>query len=377
MCADNSGDCSLRAAVIDTNALFGHDAIRVPEGTYVFRSSSRSRGEDLARAGDLDITDDLTLEGAGAGTTIIDAAGVDRVVHIHGPVTVNIVGLTLQNGIDTGRGFSGGGMVNDGGAVTLTDSIVCNNASPEGGSGGIRNSNGSLTLTRTSVIGNGAGGNVGGIGSVGVSGTLTLIDSTVSENTAGDIGGGIFINGGVASLIRSSVTGNSAARFGGGLILMSGTLSVINSTVSGNIGGGLHNSSGGEMLIVSSTIADNMDRGVTNSGGSLQIVNTLIANNPGGDCSGGGFVSSGYNLDSDGSCNLTESTDLPNVDPLLGDLQDNDGSTHTHALLPGSPAIDAGTCDDLEGTGVTTDQRRSARPKGETCDIGAFEFDPQ
>jgi len=91
----------------------------------------------------------------------------------------------------------------------------------------------------------------------------------------------------------------------------------------------------------------------------------------------------GGNLDSDGSCNLTDPTDLPNSDPLLGPLQDNGGPTPTHALLPGSPAIDAiphadCTYDD-DGNPATpevplaTDQRGVARPQWIGCDIGAFE----
>jgi hypothetical protein len=92
----------------------------------------------------------------------------------------------------------------------------------------------------------------------------------------------------------------------------------------------------------------------------------------------------GHNLDSDGTCNLTDSTDLPNTDPMLGALQDNGGPTPTHALLLGSPAINAiplGNCtyDDDGNSGtpevpLADDQRGVTRPQGDTCDIGAYEI---
>jgi hypothetical protein len=91
----------------------------------------------------------------------------------------------------------------------------------------------------------------------------------------------------------------------------------------------------------------------------------------------------GHNLDSDGTCNLTELTDLPNTDPMLGPLQDNGGPTWTHALLPGSPAINAipvadCTYDDDGDPGtpevpVAEDQRGVQRPQNTDCDIGAYE----
>jgi hypothetical protein len=115
--------------------------------------------------------------------------------------------------------------------------------------------------------------------------------------------------------------------------------------------------------------------------GTLTFTSSIVAKNPDGeDCSlpSGRVISKGYNLDSDGSCQLTAATDHPGVDPLLGPLQDNGGPTLTHALLPGSPAIDAipwGT----NGCGTTHigDQRWQARPEalGSSCDIGAYEVE--
>ena len=122
--------------------------------------------------------------------------------------------------------------------------------------------------------------------------------------------------------------------------------------------------------MTNSTISNNK-RGIRYLSGSSQIlINTIIANNPGGDCSGG-VTSLGYNLDSDGTCGLNATGDKSNVDPKLGPLEDNGGPTPTHALRPGSPAINHIPAEDCE---VTTDQRGVPRPQGPRCDIGAFEF---
>jgi len=105
----------------------------------------------------------------------------------------------------------------------------------------------------------------------------------------------------------------------------------------------------------------------------------------GADCIARSTWSAGHNIDSDGTCGLTDPTDLPNTDPMLGVLQDNGGPTLTYALLPGSPAIHAvplAACiydDDDPGTPevpLTGDQRGVARPQGGACDTGAYEVTP-
>jgi hypothetical protein len=181
-------------------------------------------------------------------------------------------------------------------------------------------------------------------------------------------GGGLY-NQGTLTLTNSTVHGNATGHEGtGGGLVNEGTLTLINSTISGNAavggyGGGLV--SGG----VDTTLAT--------------LTNSIIANNVAtlytGDCFAYGGItitSHGYNLDSDGSCHLTAATDRSGVDPLLGPLQKNGGPTRTHALLAGSPTIDAipwGT----NGCGTTrySDQRWQARPQpaGGACDIGASE----
>jgi len=87
------------------------------------------------------------------------------------------------------------------------------------------------------------------------------------------------------------------------------------------------------------------------------------------DCSGT-ITSLGHNLESADPCAFAATGDLSNTNPLLGPLADNGGKTLTLALLPGSPAINAGT-----NVGCpATDQRGVPRPQFGTCDIGAYEF---
>ena len=100
----------------------------------------------------------------------------------------------------------------------------------------------------------------------------------------------------------------------------------------------------------------------------VKLINTIVAKNPlGGNCDSR-IIPLGHNLDDD-TCNLTEPTDLPNTDPMLGPLKNNGGPTETHALLPGSPAIDAGD----DRVTPPTDQRGEPRPQGAASDIGAYE----
>jgi hypothetical protein len=120
--------------------------------------------------------------------------------------------------------------------------------------------------------------------------------------------------------------------------------------------------------------------GIWLESGTLDIGNSIVANNRVTNnlaISGGAFTSLGYNLTNSGAgTRFTATGDLANTHPLLGPLQDNGGSSWTHALLPGSPAIDripfgVNGC----GTSITTDQRGWPRPfpPGGQCDVGAFE----
>ena len=96
VCATSGGQCTLRAAIEEANALAGSDAITLPTGTYTLALAGL--GEDSSVTGDLDITSDLTINGAGAATTIIDGGAIDRVFHILSGATAAIDDVTITNG---------------------------------------------------------------------------------------------------------------------------------------------------------------------------------------------------------------------------------------------------------------------------------------
>ena len=194
------------------------------------------------------------------------------------------------------------------------------------------------------TIRNAQGGFGGGILN-GSGATLTITNSTISGNTAA-FGGGIF-NSGPLTIANTTVTGNTASEGGG--IYSNGSLTIINSTISGNTvnsdGGGIFNL--GTVAITNSTLSNNsasLAGGVFNNE-VLQIGDTILnMGASGANISNFGTVKSlGYNLSSDsGGGALNAPGDQINTDPLLGPLQNNGGRTFTHALLPGSPAINTG-----------------------------------
>lgn len=327
------GNCTLREAVAAANsdtavdacaAGSGADTIVIPAGTYVLTG------------GQLTITADLAVRGAGPRATVIDAAGASRVLRTSAS-SVEIFGVTVANG---------------------------RVAFPDDHGGGI-SSNGTLTLRNVTVSGNTA---TGGGGIESQFGTLTLENTTVSGNTALG-GGGISVLGGTVYVRNSTLSGNSAVDGGAVVTDFGGTLVIVNSTVSGNASGNgaIRNYVGTTVSISSSTVTRDAGRGVV--GVAITLRNTIVANNGAGDCQGA--VSAGHNVDSDNSCGLTAPGDRPAVDPMLGPLADNGGATETHALNDGSPAIDAGGADCPP---PATDQRGTFRPQGDRCDIGAFEF---
>ena len=354
--APGNGICALRAAIQETNALAGDDTIILPPNTY--RLSINLIDSSLIVAGN------LTITGGGASTTIISGGVESQLLVINSGVAVNLSGVTIL-----GPGLFGSGISN-GGTLTLTDSIVI-----RGSTGGIANS-GTATLINSTVSGN---ANLGGIFNIG---TLTLINSTVSGNFSAR-GGGIR-NSGTATLINSTVSGNSALGEGGG-IFNSGAANLFNATITNNhagsigssvssgslgSGGGVFNAPGATFNFQNSIIAGNFE---TVGMPAPPPINTMFVPIP-GECDGI-INSTGSNLMAIADCTVTGSAPILG-NPNLGPLQNNGGPAQTHALLSGSPAIDAGDpngCRDEFGLLLTTDQRGFNRP-ALGCDIGAFEL---
>lgn len=316
------GDCSLRAAVQQANATDGADEIVLPEG--IFSLITPGADEDVAATGDLDITESVTLRGAGADATIINGGRLDRVFDINparvGTVNVEMRALTIQDG---SSGLGGG--VQNAGALTLNGVAISGNTATADGGGVF--SRGALTLTNSLVNGNQSTSDGAGILCGGL---LTLTNCTISGNTAGGSAGGID-NRGPLNMRFTTVTGNSAVSGGGGLLSRTG----VNNTSVGS---------------------------------------TIIADNTPSNCSQV-IKTAGNNIESTNTCGFSLGSDHRSVDPELCPLGDYGGTTQTHALPGTSAARDIGATTDCPAS----DQRGQARPvdgdgqNGAQCDAGSFE----
>ncbi len=394
VCADSSGNCSLRAAIMEANALGGSHTIVLQSGqTYTLSRDTAPGDDNTAAQDDLDIAATITIQGNGATvqrssalTCNMDGANQAdefRIFHVLSGGNLTLDNITVRNGCADPS--SGGGIfVDTNGQLTITNSTISGNSAKfegggSGGGGGIENNGGTVTITNSTISGNLSFAFAGGINNFGGTGTVTITNSTISGNSAQNDGGGIW-NGGTLTITNSTISGNSTQDNGGG-IWNGETLTITNSTISGNSaqhdGGGIFSNDTVNASFV--TIANNTGSttgagGIYLAGGTFNIKNSIVANNTGGpNCAGSGTLSaSGVNFATDSSC--TGFTQVTSAQLNLQPLANNGGPTQTHALGSGSVAIDAVTdCTNLSGNQVTTDQRGVSRPQGTRCDAGAFE----
>ena len=336
--------------------------------------------------------------------------------------SVEINDLTVSGGHITGD--NGGGILNDNSTLTMADCTVNGNAIVSADSnifgGGIYNS-GTITLNQVIVNNNNAvfGGGGTGVpsgGGISNTGTMIIIAGTVQSNMGFYSAGGIY-NTGMLTITGSTILNNQTGNPGhfganGGGIVNGGTMTIQDSTVSGNtaLGGDLDGGHGGGIsgnnnTIINSTITGNSAlRGGGVAGGGniahttfssnsairdggalyltspLELGNTILKTGASGANifnNGGSLITHGYNVCSDnGSGFLNGPGDQINTDPMLGPLQNNGGPTLTHALLPGSPAIDAG--DPNFAPPPDYDQRGPGfvRVFNGRIDVGSFEVQP-
>ncbi|HNB34711.1 MAG TPA: choice-of-anchor Q domain-containing protein, partial [Anaerolineales bacterium] len=304
-------------------------------------------------------------------------------IGIYGGAIYNKSQMSIANSTFIENSAGRGGGIANYGTLTVTNSTLSTNSAEHGG--GIANY-GTLTVTSSNVSGNSASvlsGSGGGILNDG-NGIVTVTDSTISNNS-GPNGGGIFnlSSTGTVNIFGSTLSGNTVSGNGGGVSNW-GTLNVTNSTFFGNsaaFGGGVFNL--GVLTLKNGTFSGNA--AVTHGGGiinygTLNYANTILANSTtGSDCyNENGVVSTNTNNLVENNSALPNHCGAPglNSDPMLESLANNGSSTKTMALLPGSPAINAGS-DSVCATAPVnnTSQNGVSRPSGIHCDIGAFEFD--
>lgn len=401
---NDSGAGSLRAAL--AAAALGEEITFSVTGTITISSA------------ELAITQDVIITGPGSGSLTIDGDNAFRIFNISSGVN-SISGITLING----AGAEGAAIHNES-TLTLSDIVIENCTSSDdggaiwnsstvsastltitscgaaGGKGGGVYNTGTFTGTALTVTSctctNGGGGvfndgtfthNGGNIssctdsvitggGGIWNEGTYTGIEVGVFSNTSGGNGDGIRNVFGTVTLTRCAVYNNDDIN----IYNSAGTVNVENSTISGGgtVGSGLYNE-GGSVALSHATLTQHL-YGFTNDPGSvLTLFDTILAGNTTSDYSGktADVTSLGHNaLGIDDDEPITDATGdirvLTYADLVVGSMQDNGGPTFTHALLAGSPALNAG-----DSTGApATDQRGESRIQGDEIDIGAFEKEP-
>lgn len=296
--------------------------------------------------GQFNIWDDLDINGPTGGITL-DALKNSRVFEVWSGATVSLLNLDLQNGSAAHLSNINGGAVKNLGTLTMQSCAITDSITLVAG-GGIF-SDGTLTMRNCLVARNESVG--GALGSSGYGGgllgygTITLENSTFSSNIADNNGGGIYYAGSALTITNTTLTNNimEATVSGGGAGIFVNGMSVAPATFKNSI-------------IAGNTMAHTPN--------DLGTYSTLAGNNNLIGVGAGGFTN-GVNGNLVGVTN-----------PLLGPLANNGGNSWTHALLAGSPAINAG--DNTSLPSVTYDQRGTGyiRTFGTNADIGAFEFQP-
>ncbi|MEH1819450.1 MAG: Calx-beta domain-containing protein [Nostoc sp.] len=400
---------SLRDAILIANANPNTDYEIQLTGGATYNLTSNGINEDNALTGDLDIksrNNVLYIVAVGGQKATIDASGLlnsDRVFDVLTGGELSLQNLVVKGGAISGK--NGGGIqVASTGFLDLYNTTVSNNSAENGG--GIYNAGDAHLRNGSTVSNNSVSGTVPDGGGIDNAGTLTVIDSTISNNNGATFGGGIY-NSKTLTLINTTVSGNTA-NTGGGISnkFSNASAALVNTTVSGNSAtlggaGGVSNDSG-IINLLNSTVTNNTFSGilgyaggVSNSTGTVNLKNTIVAGNLSLDGRlqlypdlSGTFNGNNNNLIgtlAGASGTVGTGTDIVNPNPGLGPLQNNGGLTLTHALLTGSPAINAGNnnlipvdTQDLDGDGNTSepipyDERGLARVVGGTVDIGAFE----
>ncbi len=388
VCHTSANSCSLRAAIMQANKISGPGAtIILPAGIYtLIRPATVADGDDN---GDLNLTTPatgdpvITISGAGAATTVIDANQIDRVLTVDPNRIANISGVTVRNGSMPNH-LSGGGIYN-GGKLTISHCTISGNTAGRGA--GIYNE-ATIDVSQSTISGNAATYAGGGIfgespdnGTSVSNSTTNVTNSTISSNSASFDGGGIYGSRSALFVTNSTISFNRSNRDGGG-IYNRDTANIYNSTIVFNEADADADPNGGSGGGVYNEPPNLGTAGVSNIRNSV-VAGNYVSGAPVYDECTGNLSSYGRNKFWEVSgCTITQVgpgnySFLDSLDEL-GGLQDNGGPTQTVALVPPSDMIDGAEatvgCIDKNGSPLLTDQRGAARVAGDRCDIGAFEY---
>jgi len=400
ICETGAGnqECTLRAAIQESNVLDGMDIIELPAGTYVLTRAGAD--EDLSVSGDLDIVQGTRIVGAGMSETIIDGGGLDRVFHMSTAERVEIQGLTIRNGaIPTASG--GGILLANTGGLDLTDVQITGNSAQSGG--GVYASlwswmnDGMVNLTRCGISSNSATQYGGGFANFTF--RVTKMDATTLSGNSASTGGGIFNSFMSLALIKDSTISANTAQSGGGIGMLfgNGVITLVNTTLSGNratlSGGGINGGSSDLISLFSSTVTTNRAAGMADGGGVFStgpvwLSNTVLAGNTDDDVAApdcaATVTSYGYNfIGNDAGCVVIAAagdqvgTAAAPRDPRLELLAIySDAFVAYHRPFDDSPLLNAGN--PAQPGSVTSscpvnDLRGVDRVLNAPCDIGAVE----
>ena len=366
--------------------------LAVQSGAHVRLANLTLTGGAASRGGGIEVTgSELSLVNVTVSGNHAEGTG--------GGIYVDDSQVFLDRSTVSGNSSAvhGGGIYNDG-KVTLTSSTVRDNSAASSG-GGIYNISSDLTVLLSTIQGNEAAGledgfeGGGGIYNVGP-GVVRIGGTTIAGNRAPEAsGGGLFSINTLPEfpiIGTSTFSGNSAAVYGGGIYINNAAVLAVNSTLSGNsavFGGGAWSTVGATLSLANSTVAMNgasAGGGLgTLDGGALNLLNSLVARNtasstdPDVSKAASTALLARFTLVGDGTgSGIADAVDgnkvgtgTAPIDPKIGKLGNNGGPTRTHALLIGSPAINAGS----DGECYPTDQRGVTRPRGPHCDMGSYE----
>jgi CSLREA domain-containing protein len=315
-----SGACTLRAAIQETNALAGADTIVLPAATYELAIPPLN--QNLANVGDLDITDSLTISGAGASSTIVDGGtpaagsppqvhGLDRLFEVAADeATVVFSGLTLREGW---AAEYGGAIMNASAAtVTVVNSTLSGNGAGKTG-GAIDNHVGGTLEVRSSTLRDNYASEAGSALNNNRGGALTVVDSEVASNSAADAGLD-------DALVGAGAISNNAELNAVGSLTVTGSRIADNSAGGGRNGAGISNDGAGTLSVTGTTFAKNRavaDGGaIFNHDGLATVAGSTFTENAGNN--GGAISSSGL-----GSLTVADSVFTKNVAADWGGAMQN------------------------------------------------------